>query len=60
MRLSAGEFDTVKVVRKYDQADRRAIEIWLATNQSHMPVKIAVTDRDGTRIETVAVRIVAQ
>ncbi|MGH8676205.1 MAG: DUF3108 domain-containing protein, partial [Burkholderiales bacterium] len=60
VRVSAGEFDALKLVRKYDQPGKRATEIWLAAEQSYVPVKIAITDRDGTRLEQAAVRIAAQ
>lgn len=60
VRVAAGEFDALKLVRKYDQPGKRTTEIWLATEKSYLPVKIAVTDRDGTRFEQAAVRISTQ
>jgi hypothetical protein len=60
VRVAAGEFDALKLVRKYDQPGKRSTEIWLATDKSNLPVKIAVTDRDGTRFEQAAVRISTQ
>jgi hypothetical protein len=59
VRTPAGEFDALKVARKHDQPEKRATEIWFATDQSYLPIKI-VADRDGKRAETVAVRISAQ
>ena len=51
----AGEFDTVKVLRKNGSGD--VAEIWLASNRSYLPVRIVVVEKDGTRYEHVATRI---
>ncbi|HTL25681.1 MAG TPA: DUF3108 domain-containing protein [Burkholderiales bacterium] len=59
IRVPAGEFDALKVARKHDQPDKRATEIWFATEKSYLPIRI-VADRDGKRAEQVAVRISAQ
>ena len=59
VRVPAGEFDALKVARKHDQPEKRATEIWFATDRSYLPIKI-VADRDGKRAEQVAVRINAQ
>ena len=59
VRVPAGEFEALKVARKHDQPDKRATEIWFATDKSYLPIKI-VADRDGKRAEQVAVRISAQ
>ena len=60
VRVPAGEFDALKLVRKYDQPGKRSTALWLATDKSYLPVKIATTDREGTRFEQSAVRIAAQ
>ena len=59
VRVPAGEFEAIKIARKHDQPEKRATEIWFATDKSYLPLKIVV-DRDGTRAEQVAVRINAQ
>ena len=59
VKVPAGEFEALKVARKHDQPEKRATEIWFATDKSYLPLKIVV-DRDGTRAEQVAVRISAQ
>lgn len=56
VRVPAGEFDALKVVRKGE----RPTELWLATDRSNLPVKIMVTEKDGTRLEQSALRIAAQ
>jgi len=56
VRVPAGEFHALKLVRKGE----RLTELWLATDRSNLPVKILVTEKDGTRLEQSAVRIAAQ
>lgn len=53
----AGEFDTVKLVKQKDSPDDREGEIWLADRLSGLPVKVRLTDKDGTLVEQVATRI---
>jgi hypothetical protein len=52
----AGEFDTFKLVRR-NEGSGEVAEIWLAANRGHLPVRILVTENDGTRYEHVATRI---
>jgi len=54
LRTPAGEFDAVKLLR--EKEDERS-EIWLATQAGRLPVRILVTESDGTRYEQVATRI---
>lgn len=60
VRVPAGEFDALKLVRKKERSDDRSAEIWLATDRSYLPVRMLVTEKDGTRLDQVAVRIAAQ
>lgn len=53
----AGEFDAVKVMREKN-GDRA--EIWLATQHGRLPVRVLVTEEDGTLYDQVATRISAQ
>lgn len=55
--LPAGEFDALRLVRKNDGAAGRSDEIWLAADRHYLPVRVQLTDKDGTRIDKVAVRI---
>jgi Protein of unknown function (DUF3108) len=52
----AGEFDTVKVMRK-NEGSGEVSEIWLAASRGYLPVRIVVVEQDGTRYEHVATRI---
>jgi len=56
--LAAGEFEALKLVKRTDGPGNRTDEIWLAADRQYLPVRIRVTDKDGTRIDQVAVRIV--
>lgn len=56
---AAGEFDALKLVRQKDGPQARSDEIWLAADRQYLPVRVQVTDNDGTRIDKVAVRITA-
>jgi Protein of unknown function (DUF3108) len=58
LRTPAGEFETTKLARRKDgPEDRRSTEIWLAPSRGNIPVRVLVTEKDGTRIDQVAVRI---
>jgi len=57
MRTPAGEFDALKLVKRKDNPDDRATEIWLAADRGYIPVRILYIDKDGTRIDQVAVKI---
>ncbi|MGH8668947.1 MAG: DUF3108 domain-containing protein [Burkholderiales bacterium] len=56
VQTPAGEFDAVKVLRQKE--DERS-EIWLATQLGGLPVRLLVTERNGTLYEQVAIRISA-
>lgn len=52
----AGEFDAIKVTRKNDGSNEVA-ELWFAADRGHLPVRIVLVDKDGTRYEHLARRI---
>jgi hypothetical protein len=51
----AGQFDTLKLFRRNDSGD--AAEIWFAAEVGYLPVRIVIQEKDGTRYEHVATRI---
>ena len=58
IKVPAGEFDAVKLVRRKDgPEDKRATEMWLAPALGFLPVRIVVVDRNGTRLDQQATRI---
>ena len=56
LAIPAGQFETLKVVRR-NEGSGEVAEIWLAASRSYLPVRILVTENDGTRYEHVATRI---
>lgn len=52
----AGEFDTVTLMRRNEGSGETA-EIWHAAKLGYLPVRIVVTEKDGTRYEHVATRV---
>ena len=54
LKIPAGEFDALKLLRA--TGEERA-EIWLAADRSYLPVRVLVTNDDGTRYDQVATRI---
>jgi len=56
LKTPAGEFSTLKLVRT---KEKERIEIWLATELGHFPVRAVSVSKDGRRLEQVAVRVSA-
>jgi hypothetical protein len=57
VKTPAGEFDALKLVKRKDNAQDKATEIWLAIDRQYIPVRILVIDKDGKRLDQVAVKI---
>jgi hypothetical protein len=60
LKTPAGEFETLKLVKRKDNPGDRATEIWLALKHHHLPVRVLVIEKDGTRTDQVATRVSAQ
>ena len=56
LKTPAGEFDALKLVR---HTDDEVAELWLATERSYLPLRVRVTDKDGTRYDQVVTQISA-
>jgi hypothetical protein len=54
IKVPLGEFDALRFVR--GSGDDRS-EVWLARELGYLPVRILVTEKDGTRYEQVATKI---
>ena len=52
----AGEFDAIKVTRDSEGSSEVA-ELWFAADRGHLPVRIVLVEKDGTRYEHMARRI---
>ena len=57
VKTPAGEFDALKLVKRKDNPLDKATEVWLAVDQQYIPVRILVVEKDGTRLDQVAVKI---
>ena len=55
VKVPLGEFDAVRFFRGSAGDDRS--EVWLARELGYLPVRVLVTEKDGTRYEQVATRI---
>ena len=57
VKTPAGEFNALKLVKQKDSPDDKTTEIWLAAEHNYLPVRILVVEKDGSRIDQVAIRI---
>ena len=57
VKTPAGEFDALKLVKRKENPDDKVTEIWLAAERNYLPVRILIVEKDGSRIDQVAVRI---
>jgi Protein of unknown function (DUF3108) len=60
VKTPAGEFDCLKLVKVKDKEDAKSTEIWLATERQNLPVRLLIVDKEGTRMDQVASRIMLQ
>lgn len=57
VKTPAGEFDALKLVKRKDNPQDKTTEIWLAIDRQYIPVRVLVMDKDGKRLDQVAVKI---
>jgi uncharacterized protein DUF3108 len=55
IKIPLGEYDAVRFFRGSAGDDRS--EVWLAKDLGYLPVRVLVTEKDGTRYEQVATKI---
>jgi len=60
LKTAAGEFDTLRIVRRKDAPGDRGAEVWLAVDRHFLPVRIVLTEKQGARLEQTAVRVTLQ
>lgn len=60
VKTPAGEFDALKFVKKRDRPEDKITEIWFAVERQYLPVRLLIVDKEGTRVDQVASRIVLQ
>lgn len=56
VKTPAGEFDAIKLVKKRDEPGDKGTEVWLSADR-RIPVRVLITDKDGTKIDQVATKI---
>jgi len=57
IRIPAGEFDALHLVKRKESPDGRSSEIWVDPSRSYLPLRVLVVQKDGTRIDQVATRV---
>lgn len=57
LKTAAGDIEALRLVKQRAPGDERATEIWLAVRQHFLPVRILVTEKDGTRLDQLLTRI---
>lgn len=60
VKTPAGEFAALKLVKQKDNPQDKTTEVWLAVDRQYIPVRILVIDKDGARLDQVAVKISAK
>jgi len=57
IKIPAGEFDAMKLVKRKDNPQDKTTEIWLAVDRQYIPLRILVIDKDGKHLDQTAVKI---
>jgi hypothetical protein len=57
LKVPAGEFDALRLVKREDAKDQRSTQIWLDAARSYLPLRVLAVQKDGTRVDQVAARI---
>ncbi len=57
VKTPAGEFDALKLVKRKENPEDKTTEIWLAAERNYLPVRVFIVEKDGSKIDQVAVRI---
>jgi hypothetical protein len=59
LKTPAGEFDTLKLIRR-NEGSGEISEIWFISERTYLPVRIVVSEKDGTRYEHIVTRLSPQ
>lgn len=57
LKVPAGEFEALRLAQRLEGSGDRGREVWLDPARSHLPMRVLVVQKDGSRIDQVAVRI---
>ncbi|HUJ87717.1 MAG TPA: DUF3108 domain-containing protein [Burkholderiales bacterium] len=53
----AGRFDALRLVKRKEGPEDHGTEIWLARAHGYLPIRVLISDKDGTRIDQIVTRI---
>jgi hypothetical protein len=54
LSTAMGDIHTLHVKKVQDPDDKRAFDVWLATERNYLPVRIRYTEKDGTAFDSLA------
>jgi Protein of unknown function (DUF3108) len=60
LKTPAGEFEALKLVKRKDGPEDKGTEVWLAIDRGYLPIRVLVTDKDGTRLDQVVTHLETQ
>jgi hypothetical protein len=52
LNTAIGDIATLHVKKVQEGDDKRAFDVWLATERSYVPVRIRYTEKDGTAFDS--------
>ena len=60
LKTAVGEIDTLKLVKQRESGDERGTEVWLSVRHHYAPVRVLVVEKDGTRLDQIATRVLPE
>lgn len=60
LKVPAGEFEALRLAQRLEGSGDRGREVWLDPARSYLPMRVLIVQKDGTRIDQVAVRVSPQ
>jgi hypothetical protein len=57
VKTPAGEFDALKIVKVRNNPEDKVTEVWFAVDREYIPIRVLVIEKDGTRLDQIAVKI---
>lgn len=60
IKTPAGELDAIRLTKQREPGDDRGTEVWLSVAHGYVPVRVLVVEKDGTRLDQVATRLLTQ
>lgn len=58
LKVPVGEFEALRLAQKTEKSGDRSREVWLDPARSYLPMRVLIVQKDGTRIDQVAVRVI--